>query len=75
MQLQQAGSMVHRKARAGRNVPAGRRIGVSAFAKLHQLRRDLLVTIGTSKSSFASQDADTPTRRHAGTFPEAPSRV
>jgi hypothetical protein len=47
------------------NVSACRRVGVSAFAKRHQLRRDLLVIIAVSKSSLNSPDADTPNRRHA----------
>jgi hypothetical protein len=42
---------------------------VSAFAKRHKLRRDLLVIIAVPKSSLTSPDADTPTRRHADTFP------
>jgi hypothetical protein len=42
---------------------------VSAFAKHHQLRRDLLVIIAVSKSSLTSPDADTPIRRPADTFP------
>ena len=47
-----------------------RRIGVSAFAKHHQLCRDLLVTIAVSKSSLTSPDADTPIRRSADTLPQ-----
>jgi hypothetical protein len=35
---------------------------VSAFAKHHQLREDLLVIIAASKSSLSSPGADTPTR-------------
>ena len=31
-----------------------RRVGVSAFAKRHQLRRDLLVVIAVSKSSLTA---------------------
>src|ERR1700692_1364646 len=46
------------------NVWAYRCVGVSAFAKHHQLRRDLLIIIAVSKSSLTSPDADTPTRRH-----------
>jgi hypothetical protein len=42
------------------------RIGVSAFAKHHQLRRDLLVIVAVSKSSLPRRRyANTPTRRHA----------
>ena len=47
-----------------------RRIGVSAFAKHHQLRRDLLVMIAVPKSSLTSPDADTPIRRPADTLPQ-----
>jgi hypothetical protein len=46
------------------------RIGVSAFTKRHQLRRDLLVIVATSKSSLTSPDADTPIRRPADTLPQ-----
>jgi hypothetical protein len=46
-----------------------RRVGVSAFAKRRQLLRDLLVIIAVPKSSLTFPDADTPTRRHADTFP------
>ena len=46
-----------------------RRVGVSAFAKRHQLRRDLLVISAVSKSSLTSPDADTPIRRPADTLP------
>jgi hypothetical protein len=53
----------------------GKRIGGSAFAKRHQLRRDLLVTIGVSKSSFTSADADTPIRRPADTLSLAWART
>ena len=45
-----------------------RRIGVSAFAKHHQLRRDLLIIVAVPKSSLTSPDADTPTRRPADTL-------
>ena len=38
------------------------RIGVSAFAKHLQLRRDLLIIIAVPKSSLTSLDADSPTR-------------
>ncbi len=56
------------RGRIGRgSVSADRRIGVSAFAKHHQLRRDLLVIIAVS------QDADTPTRRHADPLPQPPA--
>jgi hypothetical protein len=48
-----------------------RRVGVSAFAKHHQLRRDLPVIIAVSKSSLTSPDADTPIRRPADTLPLA----
>jgi hypothetical protein len=48
-----------------------RRVGVSAFAKRHQIRRGLLVIIPTSKSSLTCPDADTPTRRYADTFPQS----
>ena len=48
------------------NVSAYRRIGVSAFAKHHQFRRDLLVIIAVSKSSRTSPNAHTPTRFPAG---------
>jgi hypothetical protein len=48
-----------------------RRISVSAFAKHHQLLRDLLVIIAVSKSSLTSPDADTPIRRPADTLPLA----
>jgi hypothetical protein len=44
------------------NVSAYRRVGVSAFPKHHQLRRDLLAITAVSKSGLASPDADTPTR-------------
>ena len=47
-----------------------RRIGVSAFAKHHQLHRDLLVIIAVSKSSLTSPDGDTPIRRPADTVPQ-----
>jgi hypothetical protein len=47
-----------------------RRVGVSAFAKRHQLRRDLLVVSAVSKSSLTSPDADTPIRRPADTLPQ-----
>jgi hypothetical protein len=53
------------------NVSAYRCVGVSAFAKHHQLRRDLLVIIAVSKSSITSPDADTPIRRPADTLPLA----
>ena len=46
------------------------RIGVSAFAKHHQLRRDLLIIIAVSKSSLTSPDADTSIRRYADTLPQ-----
>jgi hypothetical protein len=49
----------------GGNVWAYRGVGVSAFAKHHQLRRDLLVTIAVPKSSLTSPDADPLTRRPA----------
>jgi hypothetical protein len=43
-----------------------RRIGVSAFAKHHQFRRDLLVIVAVPKSSLPRRRyAHTPTRRHA----------
>jgi len=48
----------------------GKRIGVSAFAKHHQLRRELMIIIAVSKSSLTSPDADTPTRRPADTLPQ-----
>src|SRR5580704_15522024 len=51
-------------------VSAYRRIGVSAFAKHHQLRRDLLIIIAVSKNSLTSPDADTPIRRPADTLPQ-----
>jgi hypothetical protein len=35
-----------------------RRVGGSAFAKHHQLRRDLLAIIAVSENSLASPDAD-----------------
>jgi hypothetical protein len=44
-------------------------VGVSAFAKRRQLRRDLLVIAAVSKSSLTSPDADTPIRRPADTLP------
>ena len=47
-----------------------RRVGVSAFAKHHQLRRDLLIIIAVSKSSLTSPDADTLIRRPADTLPQ-----
>ena len=43
---------------------------MSAFAKHHQLRRDLLIIIAVSKSSLTSPDADTPIRRPADTLPQ-----
>src|SRR6266853_1498920 len=43
-------------------VSACRRVGVSVFAKRHQLCRDLLVIIAVSKSSLLPQ---TPIRQHA----------
>jgi hypothetical protein len=46
----------------------GKRIAVSAFAKRDQLGRDLLVTIGVSKSSFTSAGADTQIHRPADTL-------
>jgi hypothetical protein len=46
-----------------------RRVGVSAFAKRHQPRRDLLVILAVSKRVF--RDADTPTRRPADTLPQS----
>jgi len=46
------------------------RIGVSAFAKHHQLRRDLLIIIAVPKSSLISPDADTPIRPPADTLPQ-----
>src|SRR5271166_5567834 len=49
------------------NVWAYRCVGVSAFAKHHQLRRDLLIIIAVPKSSLTSPDADTPIRRYANT--------
>jgi hypothetical protein len=49
-----------------------RRIGVSAFAKHHQLRRDPLVIIAMSKSSLTSPGADTPIRRTADALPQPP---
>src|SRR5580704_16213762 len=45
-------------------------VGVSACAKHHQLRRDLLVIIAVPKSSLTFPDADTPIRRHADTLPQ-----
>jgi hypothetical protein len=39
------------------------RVGASALAKRHQLRRDLLSTMVVSKSNPLLH-ADTPTRRH-----------
>ena len=42
---------------------------MSAFAKHHQFRRDLLVVVAVSKSSLTSPDAHTPTRRPADTLP------
>jgi len=50
------------------NVSAYRRIGVSAFAKHNQFRRDLLGNIAISKSSLTSSDAVTPIRRPADTL-------
>jgi hypothetical protein len=47
-----------------------RRVGVSAFAKHHQLSRDLLIIIAVSKSSLTSPDADTLIRRPADTLPQ-----
>ena len=47
---------------------AYRRLGGSAFAKRHQLRRDLLVTTGVSKSGLIPK---TPIRRYA----EPPTRL
>jgi hypothetical protein len=44
--------------------------GVSAFAKHHQLRRDLLIIIAVPKSSLPSPEADTPIRRPADTLPQ-----
>ena len=44
-------------------------VGVSAFAKHHQLRRDLLIIIALSRSGLTSPDADTPIRRPADTLP------
>jgi len=55
----------------GGNVSAYRCIGVSAFAKRHQLRRDLLVTTGVSKSSLLPQ---TPIRGPADTLPQPATR-
>jgi hypothetical protein len=52
-----------------------RRVGVSAFAKHHQLRRDLLIIIAMSKSSLTSPDADTPIRRPADTLPQYRSHI
>ena len=43
---------------------------VSAFAKRHQLRRDLLVITAVSKSSLTSPDADMTIRRPADTLPQ-----
>src|SRR5271165_748856 len=40
----------------------GKRIGVSAFTKHQQFRRDLLVILTVSKSGLTSPDAHTPTR-------------
>src|SRR5580704_11709160 len=59
----------------GGNVWAYRGVGVSAFAKHHQLRRDLLVTIAVPKSSLTSPDADTPIRRYADPPTRFPSGV
>ena len=42
-----------------------KRVGGSAFAKHHQLRRDLLIVVAVSKSGLTSPDADTPIRRPA----------
>src|SRR5271169_284442 len=42
-----------------------KRVGWSAFAKHHQLRRDLLIIIAVSKSGLTSPDADTPVRQYA----------
>jgi hypothetical protein len=42
------------------NVWAYRCVDVSAFAKHHELRRDLLIIIAVSKSSLTSPDADPP---------------
>ena len=52
---------------AGSQLETYRRIGVSAFAKHHQLRRDLLVIIRAEKQSYFPRRryANTPTRRHA----------
>src|SRR5271165_7351806 len=51
------------------NVSAYRRVGVSAFTKHNQFRRDLLVNIAMSKISLTSSDAVTPTRRYASPAP------
>jgi hypothetical protein len=47
-----------------------KRVGGSAFAKHHQLRRDLLIVVAVSKSGLTSPDADTPIRRPADTLPQ-----
>src|SRR5271166_471990 len=52
------------------NVSAYRCVGVSAFAKHNQFRRDLLGNIAMSKSSLTSSDAVTPIRRPADTLPQ-----
>ena len=52
------------------NVSVCRRVGVSAFAKHHQIRRDLLVIIAVQKSSLTFPDADAPIRRPADTLPQ-----
>ena len=52
------------------NGPAGetyRRIGVSAFAEHHQLRRELLVITAVSKAVLLPQ---TPIRQYADTLPQ-----
>jgi hypothetical protein len=40
-----------------------------AFAKSHQFRGDLLLSVAVLESSLSSPDADTPIRRPADTFP------
>jgi hypothetical protein len=62
-------NICHSTALSSRQPPGEtyRRVGVSVFAKRHQLRRDILVTTGVSESSFTSPDAEyghMPIRRH-----------
>jgi hypothetical protein len=63
---EQRGKTANRPRPGGGNVSAYRCVGVSAFAKHHQLSRDLLIIIVVSKAVLLPQ---TPISRPADTLP------